>query len=36
MPGSGQPIFRRMLRRNAIEAWTHVQKTGWKRCQSRW
>jgi len=26
------PIVRRMLRHNAIEAWTHMQKTGWKRC----
>ena len=36
MRGSGQPIVRRMLRHNAIEAWTHMQKTGWKRCQPRW
>ena len=27
------PIRRRMLRHKAIEAWTHMQKTGWVRCQ---
>ena len=26
MRGSGQPIVRRMLRHNAIETWTHMQK----------
>ena len=35
MRGNGQPIVRRMLRHNAIEAWTHMQKTGWKRCQPK-
>ena len=29
MRGSGQPIVRRMLRHNAIEAWTNMQKSGW-------
>jgi len=36
MRGNGQPIVRRMLRHNAIEAWTHMQKTGWVRCAPRW
>ena len=27
---------RRMLRHNAIEAWTHMQKTGWKCCAPQW
>ena len=27
---------RRMLRHNPIEAWTHVQKTGWKCCAPQW
>ena len=36
MRGSGQQIVRRMLRHNAIEARTHMQKTGWKRCQPMW
>ena len=36
MRGSGQPIVRRMLGHNAIEAGTHMQKTGWVRCQPRW
>ena len=35
MRANGQPIVRRILRHNAIEAWTHMQKTGWKRCQPR-
>ena len=34
--GSGQPVVRRMLRRNAIEAWETMHKAGWKRCQPRW
>ena len=35
--GSGQPVIRRMLRHNAIEAWEMMQKSGgWKRCQPRW
>ena len=24
---------RRMLRHNALEAWAHMQKTGWVRCR---
>ena len=29
--GSGQPVIRRMLRHNAIEAWETMQKSGdWK------
>ena len=27
---------RRMLRHNAIEAWTHMQNTGWKCCAPQW
>ncbi|WP_369813414.1 DUF1651 domain-containing protein [Synechococcus sp. MIT S9509] len=35
--GGGQPVVRRMLRHNAIEAWETMQKSGgWKRCQPRW
>ena len=35
--GQGQPVVRRMLRHNAIEAWETMQKSGgWKRCQPRW
>ena len=35
--GGGQPVIRRMLRHNAIEAWEAMQKSGgWKRCQPRW
>ena len=35
--GSGQPVFRRMLRHNAIEAWETMLKTGgWKRCPPKW
>ena len=35
--GSGQPVVRRMLRHNAIEAWETMQKSGgWKRCPPRW
>ncbi|KZR92553.1 hypothetical protein MITS9509_01002 [Synechococcus sp. MIT S9509] len=31
---SGQPVIRRMLRHNAIEAWETMQKSGgWKRCK---
>ena len=31
--GGGQPVVRRMLRHNAIEAWETMQKSGgWKRC----
>ena len=34
--GGGQPVIRRMLRHNAIEAWETMQKSGgWKRCQPR-
>jgi len=36
MRASGQPIVRRMLRHNAIEVLTHMQKTGCKYCQGRW
>ena len=32
--GGGQPVVRRMLRHNAIEAWETMQKSGgWKRCK---
>ena len=32
--GGGQPVIRRMLRHNAIEAWETMQKSiGWKRCK---
>ena len=34
--GGDQAIVRRMLRHNAIEAWSHMQQTGWVRCQPRW
>ena len=35
--GRGQPVVRRMLRHNAIEAWETMHKTGgWKRCQPKW
>ncbi|WP_074159256.1 MULTISPECIES: DUF1651 domain-containing protein [unclassified Synechococcus] len=35
--GGGQPVVRRMLRHNAIEAWETMEKSGgWKRCQPRW
>jgi len=35
--GGGQPVIRRMLRHNAIEAWETMQKSGcWKRCPPRW
>ena len=35
--GGGQPVVRRMLRHNAIEAWESMLKTReWKRCQPRW
>ncbi|WP_114992739.1 DUF1651 domain-containing protein [Synechococcus sp. UW179A] len=34
---SGQPVIRRLLRHNAIEAWETMQKSGgWKRCSPRW
>jgi hypothetical protein len=34
--GGGQPVVRRMLRLNAIEAWKTMLKTGgWQRCQPR-
>jgi len=34
--GCGQPVIRRMLRHNAIEAWETMHKTGeWKRCQPK-
>ena len=37
LTGGGQPVIRRMLRHNAIEAWETMQKSGgWKRCQPRW
>ena len=36
MRGSKAPTVRQMLRHNPIEAWTHMQKTGWKHCQPRW
>ena len=36
LKGGPPPIRRRMLRHNAIEAWIHMQKTGWVRCQPRW
>ncbi|WP_114994509.1 DUF1651 domain-containing protein [Synechococcus sp. UW179A] len=35
--GGGQPVIRRMLRHNAIEAWETMQKSGgWKRCPPMW
>ena len=35
--GGGQPVIRRMLRHNAIEAWETMLKTdGWKRCPPKW
>tara|TARA_B100001057_G_scaffold393193_1_gene402038 strand:+ start:1956 stop:2219 length:264 start_codon:yes stop_codon:yes gene_type:complete len=35
--GGVQPVIRRMLRHNAIEAWETMQKSGgWKRCQPKW
>ena len=35
--GGGQPVVRRMLRHNAIEAWETMQKSGgWKRCPPKW
>jgi hypothetical protein len=35
--GGGQPVIRRMLRHNAIEAWDTMQNSGgWKRCQPLW
>ena len=35
--GCGQPVVRRMLRHNAIEAWETMQKSGgWKRYPPRW
>ena len=36
LSGGGQPVVRRMLRHNAIEALETMQKAGWKRCQPRW
>ena len=37
LTGSGQPVIRRMLRHNAIEAWQTMQATGgWERCQPKW
>ena len=36
MRGNKAPMVRWMLRQNAIEAWTHMQKTGWNRFQPRW
>ena len=33
----GQPVVRRMLRHNAIEACETMQKSGgWKRCPPKW
>ncbi len=35
--GSGQPVIRRMLRHNTIEALETMQKSGgWKRCPPKW
>ena len=34
--GGGQPVVRRMLRHNAIEAWETMQKAGWKQCSPQW
>ena len=35
--GGGQPVIRKMLRHNAIEAWETMLATGgWKRCRPRW
>ena len=37
LTGSGQPVIRRMLSHNAIEALETMQKSGgWKRCQPTW
>ena len=36
MQGHGHLIVRPMLRHNAIDAWSNMQKTGWKCCQARW
>ena len=36
LKGGPPPIRRQMLRQNAIEAWMHMQKTGWVRCQPWW
>ena len=36
MRGHGHLIVRPMLRHNAIDAWSNMQKTGWKCCQARW
>ena len=33
----GQPVVRRILRHNVIEAWETILKTGcWKRCLPKW
>lgn len=34
--GGGQPVVRRMLRHNAIDAWERMLKARWVRCQPRW
>ena len=35
--GGGQPVVRRLLRHNAIEAWETMQESGgWKRCPPKW
>ena len=36
LSGVGQPIIRRMLRQNAIAAWTQMLKTGWIRSEPIW
>ena len=37
LQGDGQPVIRRLLRHNAIEAWETMQKSGgWKRCPPKW
>ena len=33
---AGQPVVRRLLRHNAIDAWTHMLQTGWVRSAPRW
>ena len=36
MRGGSQPVVRRMLRQNAIDAWDAMLKTGWQRCPPQW
>ena len=34
--GGGQPVVRRMLRHNAIEAWETMLKSGGWKCSQPW